>query len=159
MRLGAFAAAALLVVSVRAAHAKPPTPQDDVGAVLDAWHAAAAAADEGRYFSHLTPDAVFLGTDGKERWTRDQFREWAKPHFAARKTWTFKARERHVAVGAEGTVAWFDEVLETANLGRCRGSGVLVRTRQGWKIAQYNLSLPIPNEIVDEVVKRIAATR
>ena len=52
-------------------------------------------------------------------------------------------------------VAWFDEALATPNLGPCRGSGVLVATKAGWKIAQYNLSMPIPNDLVDDFRKRI----
>lgn len=152
-------AAVLLVLAAAAlaapAHAKPPSPDEDVAAVLDAWHAAAAAADEARYFSHLAPDAVFLGTDATERWSRDAFRAWAHPHFAAKKTWRFTAAERHITVTPDGNTAWFDEALATENLGPCRGSGVLVRTRAGWKIAQYNLSIPIPNAIVDEIVKKI----
>src|SRR6266545_7462239 len=35
-------------------------------AMLDDWHAAAAAADEARYFAHFATDAVFLGTDATE---------------------------------------------------------------------------------------------
>jgi len=48
-------------------------------------------------------------------------------------------------------------MLDTPNLGVCRGSGVLVRQSGEWKIAQYNLSVPIPNSIVDGLVKQIAA--
>ena len=40
-----------------------------IAAVLDDWHAAAAAANEERYFSHFASGAVFLGTDATERWT------------------------------------------------------------------------------------------
>lgn len=52
-----------------------------------------------------------------------------------------------------GDTAWFDEDLESAGLGAVRGSGVLVRDpRSGaWKIAQYNLSIPIPNDKFPEV--------
>ena len=57
---------------------------------------------------------------------------------------------------SEGGVAWFDEDLDTTRLGRGRGSGVLVRDPNGeWKVAQYNLSIPIPNERFDEVQKII----
>jgi hypothetical protein len=53
-------------------------------------------------------------------------------------------------------VAWFDEALDTPNLGPCRGSGVLVKEGNSWKIAQYNLSVPIPNALMDEIKERIA---
>ena len=62
-----------------------------VTAVLDDWHAAAAAADEGRYFGHFAPGAVFLGTDATERWTVDEFRRYAHPYFAKGKAWSFRA--------------------------------------------------------------------
>lgn len=153
----ALVALVMLAAAAPAALARPPSPESEVGSLLDAWHAAAAAADEERYFSHFAPDGVFLGTDATERWTVAEFRAWARPHFAARKTWTFRAVSRHVAFSRDGGVAWFDEALATGSLGPCRGSGVLLRTRAGWKIAQYNLSIPIPNAIVGEVVKRIAA--
>ena len=133
--------------------------QSAVAAVLDDWHKAAAAVDEERYFSHFAVDAVMFGTDATERWTRDEFRVWAKPHFAKGKGWTFKAVKRHVSFSKDGTVAWFDESLDTMNLGPCRGTGVLVLDGDRWKIAQYNLSVPIPNEVFDDVKKIIDAAK
>lgn len=127
-----------------------------IGGVIDAWHAAAAAADEEKYFSYFTADAVFLGTDATERWTRDEFRKWAHPYFARGKAWTYKSTARWISFAPDRRVAWFDELLENAHYGTCRGSGVLVATNGGWKIAQYNLSIPIPNELADDFVKRIA---
>ena len=129
--------------------------QGAVAGVLDGWHAAAAAADEEKYFAVFTPDAVFLGTDATERWTRDEFRKYAHPFFAKGKAWSFKAVSRWITFSADRRVAWFDEALDTPNLGPCRGSGVLVVGAGGWKIAQYNLSVPIPNELVDDFKKRI----
>ena len=127
-----------------------------VASVIDGWHAAAASADEEKYFSYFTPDAVFLGTDGTERWTRDEFRKWAHPYFAKGKAWSFRSTARWISFSPDRTVAWFDEALDTPNLGPCRGSGVLRSTPSGWKIAQYNLSIPIPNDLSLEVKKRIA---
>lgn len=126
-----------------------------IAGVLDGSHAAAAAADEDRYFSYFAPDAVFLGTDATERWTRDEFRQWAHPHFARGKAWSFKSISRSITLSPDQRVAWFDEALATSNLGPCRGSGVLVATDAGWKITQYNLSIPIPNELADEFKTRI----
>ena len=48
--------------------ASPPDADAAVRAVLDDWHAAAAASDEARYFDHFADDGVFLGTDATERW-------------------------------------------------------------------------------------------
>ena len=35
----------------------------------------------------------------------------------------------------------------------CRGSGVLIREGNTWKIAHYVLSMTVPNDNSDEVVK------
>jgi uncharacterized protein (TIGR02246 family) len=146
-----------LLVPLAGVGAEPRGKEAEVKAVLDDWHRAAAAADEARYFGHFTADAVFLGTDATERWTRDEFRTWAKPHFAKGKAWDFRATRRSIAFSKDGNVAWFDEDLATANLGPCRGSGVLVLEGNAWKIAQYNLSVPIPNDAFKEVKKLIEA--
>jgi uncharacterized protein (TIGR02246 family) len=155
-----FLAGVVLLLALTPQVADPQTreaKQRQVDAVLDDWHQAAAAADETRYFGHFTPDAVFLGTDATERWTRDEFRKWARPYFAKGKAWTFKATRRQVTFAKDGNIAWFDEDLATVNLGPCRGSGVLVWDGSTWKIAQYNLSVPIPNEAFKEVKKIIEA--
>ncbi len=133
----------------------PPSPEAQVSAVLNDWHTAAATADEERYFSYFAQTAVFLGTDATERWTRDEFRKWAGPHFASRKTWSFRAVSRHISFSPDGNVAWFDEDLQTGDLGPARGSGVLLRQKGEWKIAHYDLSVPIPNPLMEEVKKRI----
>ncbi|MBM7112710.1 nuclear transport factor 2 family protein [Archangium primigenium] len=135
----------------------PSTPLAAVNAVLDDWHRAAAEAHEARYFGHFTPDAVYLGTDGTERWTRDAFRVWARPYFQAGQAWNFTPSARRVTFAPGGAVAWFDEALATTNMGPARGSGVLVKQGGGWKIAQYNLSVPIPNALLPDFKARIEA--
>jgi SnoaL-like domain len=149
------AAAAPLPVAPDGKGASPST--DDMtkaAATVDRFHAAAAAADEDTYFALFSEGGVFLGTDGKERWTVPQFRVYAHPRFASGKAWSFRAIHRDLSV--HGDVVWFDEDLDTPNLGRARGSGVLVRDAKGeWKVAQYNLSIPIPNERFAEVKKII----
>jgi hypothetical protein len=153
MFLSAFLCAGVL----RAQAADGVFASGAVGGVLDAFHAAAAAANEEKYFSLLTPDAVFLGTDPGERWTRDEFRKWAHPYFSNGKGWTYRTTARWISFAPDRRVAWFDEVLDNASYGTCRGSGVLVLQADGsWKIAQYNLSIPIPNALTEEIVKTIA---
>ena len=133
----------------------------DVARVLDDWHDAAAHADEARYFAHFAPGGVFLGTDASERWDVTAFRAYAHPFFAKGKAWAFHATARHVTLGGSpgSEVAWFDETLATERLGPARGTGVLVRDGSGgpWRIALYDLSVPIPNERFDEVKKLIDA--
>lgn len=124
--------------------------------VLNDFHDAASKADFKRYFSHWTDSSVFLGTDSWERWTGQEFRDFAKPYFDQGQGWTYTVKERHADFSPDGNVAWFDEMLENAKLGTCRGSGVLVKTGDDWKIMQYNLSMPIPNEMIEGVAKEIA---
>ena len=130
-----------------------------VAAVLDEFHAAAAAAEGERYFGLFAEDAVFLGTDPGERWTLEEFRGYAQPHFDNGTGWTYTAASRHVFLAADGLTAWFDEDLDNAKYGRCRGTGVLVKIEGAWKIAQYNLSVPIPNELASGIVEQIRGAR
>jgi ketosteroid isomerase-like protein len=143
--------------SARAAEPAPSAAA--VGAVLDAFHAAAAHADEEAYFALLATNAVFLGTDAGERWDRAAFRAFAHPYFAQGKGWTFVPRNRHVDFASDGSVAWFDELLDSESYGECRGSGVLEKSAAGWRIVQYHLTIPIPNALAKEVVARIRAAR
>lgn len=131
-----------------------------VNTMLNEWHRAAWLADEEAYFAHFaSDDAVFMGTDATERWTAAEFREWAHPYFEKGKAWEFFAEdgfERPITFNEAGDTAWFDEELVTPNMGPCRGSGVLVKIDDQWKIAHYNLSIPLPNAIVDDVVAKAA---
>lgn len=129
----------------------------EVGRVLDTLHRAAAEADAERYFACFAPDAVFLGTDASERWDLEAFRAWAAPHFAAGRGWTYLPRDRHVALGCDGRLAWFDERLEHARYGELRGTGVLRRDGEAWRVVQYDLGFVVPNEATAEVVERIRA--
>lgn len=130
----------------------------EVDAMIDDWHAAAAAADEKRYFGHLSEDSIFLGTDATERWTKKEFYDYAHPHFAKGKAWTFKPVRRDVIFSTDGDLAWFDEDLETVGLGPCRGSGVVRRDGGAWKIVHYNLTLTIPNDSLPAVRKALEAS-
>jgi len=111
---------------------------------LENLHDAAARADEERYFAHFANDGVFLGTDATERWDLGAFRAYAHPHFARGKAWSFRGVRRRVAL--RGDLAWFEEDLETENLGPARGSGVLVWSEGRWLLEQYVLSITVPNE-------------
>lgn len=128
-----------------------PTAEDAeaIATLLDDWHQAASVGDAERYFSYFTPDAVFLGTDETERWTVDEFREYATPHFEDGHGWTMGASRREIVVRENH--AYFDEDLTSEGLGPVRGSGVLHRTPEGWAIAHYVLSFTIPNDRVNEL--------
>ena len=119
---------------------------------LDDWHVAAGAADFEEYFGLMTDDAVFIGTDATENWQREEFINYAKPHFDKGRAWNFTAVERNIYVNDEADFAWFDELLDT-QMKICRGSGVLKKVNGKWKIAHYVLSIVVPNEHVDQLVK------
>ena len=163
LELGLAAGAATLVTGGAASaaqsgmNAKDAMAREKINAVLDDWHAAAAAADEARYFKHLTESSVFMGTDATERWTKAEFQAYAHPFFAKGKAWSFTSVRRSIGLGPGPTTAWFEEDLATPNLGPSRGSGVLILEGKVWRIEQYDLSVPIPNEIFDDVKKLIAA--
>ena len=129
--MGSWVVPAFLQMTGCASGPLPPSsPADprpiraEVARELDDFHAAAAAADESRYFAHLTPDAVFLGTDAIERWSVAAFRAYAHPRFAAGKGWTYVATRRAIQLSADGRVAWFDEDLKNSFVGLARGSGL-----------------------------------
>jgi hypothetical protein len=128
-----------------------------VDGVLNALHQAASAADGDAYFSLFAEAAVFLGTDATERWSVDEFKDFAEPYFAAGRGWTYTKKDRHIFISADGATAWFDELLWNDTYGTCRGTGVLLLTAAGWRIAQYNLTIPIPNELAAEVAAMITA--
>ena len=67
----------------------------------------------------------------------------------------FKSLERHIHIDKSGKIAWFDELLDTW-MKICRGSGVLEKVNGEWKIKQYVLSMTIPNDNADAVIKIIA---
>lgn len=128
------------------------TEKDKINQTLDAWHKAAAEVKMDAYFNAFTPDAIYIGTDANENWTKDDFYSWAKPFFDKGTTWNFKALERHIFFDKTGKIAWFDELLDT-QMKICRGSGVLVKVGKEWKIQQYVLSMTIPNDEVEAAIK------
>ena len=126
--------------------------QKEIVAMLDSFNTAAANADYKNYFNFYTEDAIFTGTDATERWDKREYMTWAKPYFDKKNTWNFKALERHIYFDKNGNLAWFDELLNT-QMKICRGSGVLVKEANGWKLMQYILSTTVPNELIDSVTK------
>jgi len=132
--------------------------RDRVSQVLDDFHAAAAAADAGRYLACLAPRAVFLGTDPDERWAGDEFRDFVQRNFSRGRGWTYSVESRSIDLGLDGRTAWFDERLHNDWYGVCRGTGVLQARDGDWKIEQYSLSIPIPNSAAEDVVATVRNT-
>jgi len=128
----------------------------DVQAVMNDWHNAAAEADFDRYFGYFADSSsIFMGTDATERWNVSEFKSYSKPFFDRGRAWNFTPLNRHVYISENGETAWFDEELSTPNLGPSRGTGILVLINNEWKIVHYNLTVPIPNAILDTVKEMI----
>ena len=120
--------------------------------LLDNWHKAAADADLENYFNKMSDDAIYLGTDASERWTKDEFYKFCKPYFNKGKAWDFKPSNRHIYFSDDLKTAWFEETLDTW-MENCRGSGILVFKENNWKIKHYNLAVAVPNDVVKDYVK------
>ena len=123
--------------------------ESDLHAFIDAWHHAAATADEDVFFGSMAEGAIYLGTDASERWVKHEFEAWAMEYFKRDVAWAFKPRDRHIYFSADGNTAWFEEYLDTW-MGVCGGSGVLTNTADGWRIAHYHLAVTVPNEKIQE---------
>ena len=96
--------------------------------------------------------SVFVGTDAGEVWTKKQFKTFSKPYFDKGKAWDFTAIDRNIYIDESGKIVWFDELLNTW-MGICRGSGVLKKINNQWKIKHYVLSVTVPNDDIDKVIK------
>ncbi len=125
--------------------------KEQINTTLDNWHKDVATFKYDSYFKAMDNDAVFIGTDASEIWTKQEFQKFAKPYFDKNKTWNFSTITRNIYLSEDGKIAWFDELLNT-QMKICRGSGVLIKKDTVWKIKQYVLSLTIPNDSIKSVI-------
>lgn len=123
-----------------------------INSVLDSWHKNAAETKFEAYFDAMTENSIFIGTDATENWNKEAFMKFSKPYFDKGKAWNFSSIERNIYFGKDGKTAWFDELLNT-QMKICRGSGILIKVENNWKIQHYVLSMTIPNDNSDAVVK------
>ena len=144
--------ACLLLLSAFGAQADS-TLKQQVNAFIDRWHSDAAHARPA-YFDKIAKDGVYIGTDKSERWRRDEFKTWAKPHFQRKSAWSFKAIRRNVYFSDDKAIIWFDELLDT-QMGVCQASGVMRRKGDSFEIVHYQLSMAVPNEVGSQVTRLI----
>ena len=123
--------------------------EEKLDILIDGLHEDAHEGNFKSYFERYSPDAVFLGTDKTERWTIEEFKEYADPAFADGHGWTYKVVERNWE--GEGNIRWFDEILFNEKLGNCRGTGVAKLINDERKIAHYALTMLVPNSIAANV--------
>jgi ketosteroid isomerase-like protein len=112
-------------------------------AALDALHKAGADANAAAFEALLSEDVVFLGVGGAGRLEGQAARAYFSELMAQGNAWVYSSSLRETRVSDDGSVAWFDETLEHGQLGLGRATGVLVRSGEGWKVAQYNLTVPV----------------
>lgn len=148
---------ALWLAVLPACHAAPAAPElaREVNAFIDAWHDDAANARMA-YFDKIALDGVYIGTDRSELWTRDEFKAWSRRFFDAGKAWSFKATRRNVYASSDASLIWFDELLDTPNMGPCMASGVVRKTAKGFEIVHYQLSLAVPNPLMKSIRELIS---
>lgn len=131
---------------------KASSPDQQAAAhVLDLLNQYSSDADWDKYFALYRKDGIFIGTDAKERWGMAEFEHYSRPT----KGWRYDLTERHLI--QHGDVILFDELLNSPAYGVSRGTGTLIKTDGNWKIAQYHLSFPIPNEIAKQITTEIKA--
>lgn len=134
------------------------TAYPEAHAVLDQLHQAASLADWELYFSLYLPEAVFIGTDATEHWSMTEFEGYARPTDG----WKYIPKSRiftSANTQKSDQVLMFDELLDSASYGLSRGTGTLIKTDKGWKVAQYHLSFPIPNGIAKEITTHIQSKK
>lgn len=126
--------------------------------LINTWHEDAAKGRLDAYFDKMTEDAYFIGTDASEKWIATEFKAFCKPHFSDGSGWDFKTIKRAVYLNDRADFAWFDEQLDTW-MGVCMSSGVLIKTKDGWKIKHYQLSVAVPNELINDFIKLVKESR
>jgi len=139
----------LLVVAVPAR--ADNADKTSVNKTLSDFHEAASKADWDTYFGLMSADAIFLGTDAGERWSKSVFQNYA----SKTNGWAYALRERNINFTPDGDSAWFDELLHNDKYGTSRGTGILIRTASGWKISQYHLTFPLPNDLAAGITQQI----
>jgi len=133
-----------------------PDAEAQIHSLMDAWHKAAAVADEVIFFGSMAPKAIYLGTDDSERWLRDEMKEWSKKYFERESAWDFTPSARQIYWSADRRTAWFEEKLATW-MGPCRGSGVVALVDGEWKIEHYNLAVTVPNDKIKPFIELMKA--
>lgn len=118
---------------------------------LNAFQQAGAEADSTAFLALLSTDAVLLGVDGTNRLEGQSLRSFVSEQFSRGEAWGYRSYQREIRLSADGVVAWFNEALEHDRLGHGWGSGVLIKTGAGWRIAQYNFSIVVPDDMTASV--------
>jgi hypothetical protein len=124
----------LMIAALGALPARGESPET----VLDNLLRARAVSDPAAFLGQLAPDAVVLGMHGSGALSGPALQDSIATLFADGAAAGYRRVHRDIRYSAAGDTAWFNESLESPAGGRAWGSGVLVRTGAGWKVAQYS---------------------
>lgn len=119
---------------------------------INAWHEAAAVGDSAAFFSMMTENAVYLGTDESERWDKTSMGKDLGKYFNGKRAWKFIPYNRIYTELEDKNSILFDECLRTW-MGPCKATGILTKEKGNWKISYYNLSVAVPNDNVKDYTK------
>ena len=89
----------------------------NIAKVLNSFHQAAAEAQAKPYFNLMSQDAIFLGTDANERWSKEEFKAFVAPYFSKGTGWIYTPTERNISLVKQGQLAFFDELLLSETYG------------------------------------------
>ncbi len=142
----------ILIVACKQQNSSSAEEKTKIDELINEWHIDAAKGSLESYFNKMTEDAYFIGTDASEKWLASEFKIFCKPHFDDGSGWDFKPLKREIFLNDRQDFAWFDEQLDTW-MGVCMSSGVLVKTKDGWKIKHYQLSIAVPNDLVQDFIE------
>lgn len=140
------------VMDTRRKNCEQGIKESELDSIMNSWHVAASTANEKVFFGRMKPDGVYIGTDPSELWTAEEMESWAKQYFQRDTAWHFTPIDRNWYFSADGSIAWFDELLDTW-MGICRSSGVLENDAGDWKLRHYHLSVTILNEKMEDFLK------
>jgi len=137
------------------AHEHTASPeQKAIAKLVDGLHESASKADLKAYLGAFTENGVFMGTDDWERWTRPTtLDEYVSERFKGGTGWTYKSVERHIKLNEAKDIGWFDEIIVSEKWGRFRGTGVVVKQQEEWKIAHYSMSVLVANEAFFDIAE------
>lgn len=128
------------------------TDRIQVDSMINQWHRAASTGDGPSFFGRMTHDAIYLGTDASERWTRTSMEADLGKYFNGKRAWHFIPYDRTYFSLDNSQDVFFDEYLKTW-MGTCRGAGLITKENGMWKIKYYQLSVAVPNDVIKPYLK------
>ena len=126
--------------------------------LLTRYRSALANSDAEKFFGCFDENSITFWTDEAERFTLPQLKAVLTPYFDQGQTWKRTVRDRHVYLGPNQQIGWFEEKTERDGV-PMRTTGVIQKTEKGWKIVQSNTAFALPNEIYPQIVKLVGNTK